>query len=102
MELESARSKRLGKRIEEELERTDYERWAWEGWAKMSTEFLLSPPDSLGYMEDPIVQVAFTTYLGQPCPLIAPVAGRYFGKTGTVLDQYGANLASAALPGQGF
>ena len=100
-ELESARSKRLGKRIESELERTDYERWAWEAWTKMSTEFLLSPPDAIGYMEDPIVQVAFTTYLGQPCLLIAPVAGRFFGKNGAVFDQFGANLAAAPLMGSG-
>ena len=44
-------------------------------------------------------QVAWTTYLGQACPLMAPVVGRYFGKNGDVLDKYGANLASAALPG---
>ena len=67
----------------------------------MSSVFLLSPPDQFGYMEDPIVQVAFTTYLGQPCPYMAPLVGRYFGRNGQKLDQFGANLAAAALPGQG-
>jgi hypothetical protein len=39
--------------------------------------------------------------LGQPCPIIAPLVGRYFGKNGTKLDEYGANLASEPLPGCG-
>ena len=61
--------------------------------------FLLSPPDEFGYMEDPQFQIALATYLGQSCPVLAPVVGQYFGKKGVVLDQYGTNLASAALPG---
>jgi hypothetical protein len=67
----------------------------------MSATFLLSPPDQLGYMEDEVFQVGIATYLGQPCPLMAPVTGRYFGKCGKQLDWYGANLAAASLPGQG-
>ena len=46
------------------------------------------------------LQVAFATYLGQPCSIMVPVVGRYFRKNGTELDKYGANLASACLPGQ--
>ena len=42
-----------------------------------------------------------TTYLGQPCPIMAPFVGRYFGKRATALDRYGANLSAASLPGQG-
>ena len=33
--------------------------------------------------------------------MMAPVVGRFFGKNGDVLDEYGANLAAASLPGQG-
>ena len=83
------------------LSRKDYERWSWEAWTQMSPVFLVSPPDHFGYFEDPHFQIAITNYLGQPCPLMAPVVGRFFGKNGAVLDKYGANLAAASLPGQG-
>ncbi len=72
-----------------------------EAWTKMSATFLLSPPDQLGYMEDEVFQVGIATYLGQPCPLMAPVTGCYFGKCGKELNQYGANLAASSLPGHG-
>ena len=32
---------------------------------------------------------------------MAPLVGRYFGQSGQQLDDYGANLAAAKLPGQG-
>jgi hypothetical protein len=57
--------------------------------------------NQFGFIEDPIFQVATATYLGQPCPIMQPLAGRYFGKKGQQLDKYGANLAAASLPGQG-
>ncbi len=41
------------------------------------------------------------TYLGQPCPYMEPLAGRFFGRDGRRLDKYGANLSAASLPGQG-
>ena len=65
--------------------------------------FLLSPPDHFGYIEDPHFQVTMATYLGQHarCSLMAPLVGRFFGKTGVPLYKYGANLAAASLPGQG-
>ena len=66
----------------------------------MSAVFLHSAPDELGYIKDPIFQVSVATYLGQPCPLMQPVVGRFFGKKGDQLDKYGANLAAASLPGQ--
>ena len=62
---------------------------------------LLSPPDQFGYFEDTIFQFTFTTYLGLPCPIMAPVVRRFFGKKEVRLDRYGANLVAAALPGQG-
>jgi hypothetical protein len=65
----------------------------------MSATFLLSPPDQLGYMEDEVFQVGIATYLGQPCPLMAPAPGCYFGKYREQLNQYGTNLAAASLPG---
>ena len=46
--------------------------------------------------------VIVATYLGQPDPIISPLAGRFFGKKGQQLDPHGANLASASLPGGGF
>ena len=52
-------------------------------------------------MDDPIFQVGFTTYLGKAYPIITPLVGRYFGKNATCLYKFGADLASASLPGQG-
>ena len=63
--------------------------------------FLHSPPDHVGYMENETLRMGFARYLGQPCPIIAPLVGRYFGQRGQLLDKYGRNLAAAALPGQG-
>ena len=57
--------------------------------------FLLSPPDCLDYVKRPLFQVAVATYLGQPCPLMAPLVRKFFGKSGSQLDKYGANLAAA-------
>ena len=104
VELESARCEDLGNRIQAGRGKDHYERWSWEAWTKISAVFLHSPPDQFGYMEDPVFQVGIlATYLGQPCPLIAPVVGQFFGKTGQrPLDEYGANLASAPLPGQSW
>ena len=45
--------------------------------------------------------MGFARYLGQPCPVMAPMVGRYFGQRGQQLDKYGRNLAAASLPGQG-
>ncbi len=64
------------------LDRDKYERQAQEAWTKMSATFLLSPQDQLGYMEDENFQVGIATYIRQPCLLMAPVTGCYFGKHG--------------------
>jgi hypothetical protein len=83
------------------LNHGEYEHWALEAWTMMSAIFFFSPSDQLGYMEDEVFQVGIASYLGQPCPLMAPVTGHYFGKHGKQLDWYGANLAAASLPGHG-
>ena len=101
MELESQRAINLGQQIKNNLNRTEYPRQAYEAWTQMSACFLLSPPDDIGYMPDADMQMAFTTYLGLPCPVMATLAGRFFGKNGQVLDEYGANLAASTLPGGG-
>ena len=92
----------LGSQISTSLDRDDYERWSWEAWSKMSAVWLHSPPDQYGFIDDPIsiFQVTTATYLGQPCPLMQPLVGRYFGKKGQQLNKYGANLAAASLSGQ--
>ena len=100
-ELEKARSDKLSKSIAESLNKDNYERWSHTACDRTSSVFLHSPPDQYGYMEDEVFQVALATYLGQPCPIMAPLVGRYFGKKGKQLDKYGANLAAAPLPGQG-
>jgi hypothetical protein len=101
LEIEKRQSCCVGEWISATLDCCKYEHWAWEAWTKMSTTFLLSPPDQLGYMEDEVFQVGIATYLGKSCPLMPPVIGPYFGKHGEQLNWYGANLAAASLPGQG-
>jgi hypothetical protein len=99
--METQWSHRLGERITAILNCGEYEHWTWEAWTKISATFLLSPPVQLGYMEDEVFQVDIATYLDQPCPLMAPVTGCYFGKLGKQIDGYGMNLTAASLPGHG-
>ena len=48
-----------------------------------------------------LCRVTIATYVGQSCPLMASITGRFFGKKEQVLDKYGANLVAATLPGGG-
>ena len=57
--------------------------------------------DHFGYTKDPVFQIIMSSYLGQPCPAITPVFGRFFGNKGETVNRYRVNLAAAALPGQG-
>ena len=41
------------------------------------------------------------THLGQASPAIHSYMGGFFGKHGERVEKYGANLAIAALPGDG-
>ena len=82
MELEKCRGRQLSLDFKTTLDKEDYERWSFDGWNKMSTVLLLSPPDQCGFFEDTTFQIAFATYLGLSCPIMAPVVGRYFGKKG--------------------
>ena len=100
-ELEGARSKVLGVSMETNLDRGDYELWAWMEWTPMSAEFLHAPPHAFRFMEDTIFQVGLLAYLGMPCPVMVPMIGRFFGKNGEKLDKFGANLGATSLPGQG-
>ena len=59
--------------MESDLNRGDYERWAWAAWTPMSIEFLHAPPDPFEFLEDTIFQVGLITYLGMPCPVMAPM-----------------------------
>ena len=70
-ELEKCRGKQLSLDVKVTLHKRDYE--CFDGWNKMSTVLLLSPPDQFRYFEDTIFQGAFATYLGLPCPIMAPV-----------------------------
>ena len=92
---------KLGITITSTHPREHYERSSWDSWQKMSAIPLHSPPDHIGYQDNNLFRMTITWYLGQKCPIIAPLAGRFFGKNGTQLDDYGTNLASAPLPGRG-
>ena len=60
---EKARSIDFGQRITTTLTRDNYKRPSWEGCSPLSAVFLHSPPDQIGYIEDPVFQVAIATYL---------------------------------------
>jgi hypothetical protein len=51
--------------------------------------FYTQHPDHVGYMENETLWMGFARYLGQPCPVMAPMVGRYFGQMGQQLDKYG-------------
>ena len=74
-EIESARSTALEQQITSALSRKNYERWSWEAWSKIGASFLISPPDAMGYIRDEEFMVILSTYLGQPDPIISPLAG---------------------------
>ena len=70
----------LGAIVASSLNRSDYEKWSWDRYTKMSAVFLTSPPDAISYLGDNVFQVSITMYLCQLCPIIAPVVGRFFGR----------------------
>ena len=69
---------------------------------KFSSAWILSPPDHFGFIENNLFREVFATHLGQASPAIHSYVGGFFGKRGERVDKYGANLASGALPGNGF
>ena len=101
IELEKQRLMRMSLIVKSSLDRDDCEKGAWDGCSNLRAAFLQSPPNAIGYMGDNVFQVAMMTYHGHPCPIIASLVGRYFGKKGAKVDRYGANLSAAVLPGQG-
>jgi len=100
-EIKTARGKLLTKQIVATLPKEDFERQAYLNCDRMSYVSLHSQPDHVGYMENETLRMGFARYLGQPCPVIASMVGRYFGQRGQQIDKYGRNLAAASLPGQG-
>ena len=79
MEIESARSTNLGKKITNTLTRDNYERWSWEAWTKIGASFVISPPpDGIGYIKDCEFRTIYATYLGQPDPNLKSLVGRPF------------------------
>ena len=101
IELEKARMKALGKRIDQSLPQDHYERASFESHQKICAIPLLSPPDQIGYQDNNCFQMLIAKYLGQPNPFCQHLAGRFFGRNATPLDMYGANLSSESLPGGG-
>lgn len=58
IELECLHSRKLDQQILSSLPRNHCKRWAWEDCLPMSGIFLLSLSDQMGYIEDPVFQVA--------------------------------------------
>ena len=84
------------------LGKVDMERWAMSTCTKFSSSWILSPPDHFGFIENNLFQEVCMTHLGQVSPAIHSYVGGFFGKRCERVDKYGANLASAALCGNGF
>ena len=84
IELEKARMMKLGTTITSTHPHDHYERLAWDSWQKMSVIPLHSPPDHIGYQDNDLFRMTIARYLvGQKCPIIAPLTGRFFGKNST-------------------
>jgi hypothetical protein len=100
---QKARMKALGKCIELSLPQGHYhyERASFESWQSISAVPLTSPPDQIGFQDNNCFQILIARYLGQPNPLCKHLAGRFFGRNATPLDEYGENLSSKSLPGRG-
>ena len=76
IELEKARMKALGKRIDQSLPQGHYERASFESHQKMCAIPLLSPPDQIiGYQDNNCFQMLIAKYLGQPNPFCQHLAG---------------------------
>ena len=99
--IETARGAQLTKEVIQTLQLGDYEQQVYLNCTKMSLVFLHSPPDHVGYMGNEPFHMGFARYLGQACPIIALMVGRYFGRNGNRLDKYGMNLSADTLPGHG-
>ena len=99
IELEKQRLMRMDILVKSSLRRDDYEKSTWGGYSATSAAFLQALPDRIGYTGDNMFQVAMTTYLVQPCPIIAPLVVRYSGKKGANVDKYRANLTATVLLG---
>ena len=100
-EIETERGEKLTKQVLQTLSRSDYEQQAYLNCSKMSLVFLHFPPDHIGYMENKPFCMGFERCLGQACPIIAPMVGRYFGRNRKRLDTYEINLSADTLPGRG-
>jgi hypothetical protein len=100
IELEKARMKSLCQCIESSLSQGHYERASFESWQSISAVPLTSPPDQIGFQDNNCFQMLIARYLAQPNPFCQHLAGRFFGKNATPLDEYGANLSLESLPGK--
>eukprot|EP00956_Cyclotella_meneghiniana_P013488 scaffold19546_cov65-Cyclotella_meneghiniana.AAC.5 len=86
-EITSARSSALEQQITSILSRKNYyEQWLREAWSKTGASFLISPPDSMGYIRDEEFMVDSSKRKDR----------------GQQLDPHRANLASVSLPGGGL
>ena len=69
---------------------------------RYSSQFLTTPPDSIGFLDDPKFLVSFSNYLGLPCPIATRFSGRFLAhcSRSVQIDVHGNSLASFnALPG---
>ena len=85
-----------------QLPRDDMRRAAWINADRNSTAWVTAWPSGDGYFSNPEFLEITTRYFGLPSPACAPLVGQRIADTRVTLDRYGARLAAATLPGDGW
>ena len=69
---------------------------------QFSTKWVTAWPDKHSYLGNAEFAEVASFYFGLPSPACGPLVGQNIGATRTVLHQYGNNLTTASLPGDGW
>jgi hypothetical protein len=80
----------------------DMRRCAWLNLDCFSTAWVTCWPAPDAYLSNAEFAEVAARYFGLPSPACAPVVGACIGGTRATLDPYGARLAAATLPGDGW
>ena len=84
------------------LDPSDHRRLAWLNADKFSTTWVTAWPGEESALDNAEFDEVAARYFGTPSPACAARVGETIGRTSRRLDPYGAQLAAAPLPGDGF
>ena len=84
------------------LPHEDMRRLSWLSTDKNSTVWVSAWPTKESYLSNPEFGEVVSTYFGTPSPACRNLVGQRIGRTNQFLDQYGAKLCAARLPGDGW